>query len=168
MEAAGDESNYPLHLVCNQPHQRLHSQLDYGDFSRSTKIKGREPVRINPVDATERSISDGDIVRLFNARGSCLAAAVVSEDVRKGVMQLATGAWFEPNDPTAEKSMCIHGNPNILTRDVGTSQLAQGSTGQLTRVEAERFAGELPPVRIFEGITFLDEAERSSTKARNQ
>ena len=64
--------------------------------------------------------------------------------------------------------MCIHGNPNILTRDVGTSQLAQGSTGQLTRVEVERFVGELPPVRIFEGMAFLDEAERSSTKASNQ
>lgn len=153
-EAAADKSRYPLHLVCNQPHSRLHSQLDYGDFSRSTKIKGREPVRVNPADAAERGISDGDIVRLFNARGSCLAAAVVSEDLRKGVMQLATGAWFEPDDPAADKTMCIHGNPNILTRDVGTSQLAQGSTGQLTRVEVERFANEPPPVRIFEGMSF--------------
>ena len=118
-------------------------------------------------DAAERGISDGDIVRLFNARGSCLAAAVISEDVRKSVMQLATGAWFEPDNAASDKSMCVHGNPNILTRDVGTSQLAQGSTGQLTRVEAERFVGELPPVRIFEGMTFLDEAERSSTKASN-
>ncbi|ASS58792.1 molybdopterin guanine dinucleotide-containing S/N-oxide reductase (plasmid) [Rhizobium leguminosarum] len=167
-EAEDDKSRFPLHLVCNQPHQRLHSQLDYGDFSRSTKIKGREPVRINPADAAERGISDGDIVRLFNARGSCLAAAVISEDVRKSVMQLATGAWFEPDNAASDKSMCVHGNPNILTRDVGTSQLAQGSTGQLTRVDAERFVGELPPVRIFEGMTFFDEAERSSTRAGNQ
>ncbi|MGO7493781.1 Asp-tRNA(Asn)/Glu-tRNA(Gln) amidotransferase GatCAB subunit C, partial [Rhizobium ruizarguesonis] len=88
----------------------------------------------------------------FNARGSCLAAAVISEDVRKSVMQLATGAWFEPDNAASDKAMCVHGNPNILTRDLGTSQLAQGSTGQLTRVEAERFVGELPPVRIFEGM----------------
>ncbi|WFU05171.1 molybdopterin-dependent oxidoreductase (plasmid) [Rhizobium sp. CB3171] len=148
------ENDYPLHLVCNQPHQRLHSQLDYGDFSRSTKIKGREPVRINPVDAAARGITDGDIVRLFNARGSCLAAARLSEDVRKGVMQLATGAWFEPDDPTAEKAMCVHGNPNVLTRDVGTSRLAQGSTGQITRVEVERLERELPPVQIFEAMKF--------------
>ena len=149
-ETAADESPYPLYLVCNQPHQRLHSQLDYGDFSRSTKIKGREPVRINPQDATERGISAGDIVRLFNARGSCLAAAVLHEGLRRGVMQLATGAWFEPDDARADKAMCIHGNPNILTRDIGTSQLAQACTGQLTRVEVERFKGEPPPVRIFE------------------
>lgn len=154
-EAATDESRYPLHLVCNQPHARLHSQLDYGDFSRSTKIKGREPVRINPQDAAQRGISDGDIVRLFNNRGSCLAAAVTSDGVRRGVMQLATGAWFEPDDAGADKAMCIHGNPNILTRDIGTSQLAQASTGQLTRVEVEQFDGEPPPVRIFEELKFV-------------
>lgn len=145
---------YPLHLVCNQPHQRLHSQLDYGAFSRSTKINGREPVRINPADAQARGIADGDIVRLFNERGSCLAAAVLSADVRQGVMQLATGAWFEPHEASAENAMCIHGNPNILTRDIGTSKLAQGCTGQITTVEAERYVGELPPVRILDRMTF--------------
>jgi biotin/methionine sulfoxide reductase len=153
-----NESRFPLYLVCNQPHQRLHSQLDYGDFSRSTKIKGREPVRINPLDAAKRGISDGDIVRLFNDRGSCLAAAVISEDVRKNVMQLATGAWFEPENAAADKAMCVHGNPNILTRDLGTSQLAQGSTGQLTKVEVERFVGEPPPVQILETMKFRESA----------
>ncbi|MBY5637560.1 molybdopterin-dependent oxidoreductase [Rhizobium leguminosarum] len=151
------DSRYPLYLVCNQPHSRLHSQLDYGDFSRSTKINGREPVRINPADAAERGIPDRDIVRLFNARGSCLAAAVISADVKPGVMQLATGAWFEPDDADAEIAMCIHGNPNILTRDAGTSQLAQASTGQLTKVDVQRYAGELPPVRILDGMAFIEE-----------
>ncbi len=148
------EPRFPLHLVCNQPHQRLHSQLDYGDFSRSTKIRDREPVRINPADAQARGISDGDIVRLFNGRGCCLAAAVLSDSVKQGVMQLATGAWFEPHDRADETAMCIHGNPNILTRDIGTSKLAQGCTGQITTVDVEVFTGELPPVRIFERMVF--------------
>jgi len=162
---AGDETRYPLHLICNQPYQRLHSQLDYGAFSRSTKIDGREPIRINPADAAARGISDGDIVRLFNERGSCLAAAILSDDVRPGVMQLATGAWFEPADPEAETTMCIHGNPNILTRDIGTSELAQGSTGQITRVELERFTGPLPPVRIFEPMRFVAREDDASIRA---
>jgi biotin/methionine sulfoxide reductase len=144
----------PLILLCNQPHQRLHSQLDYGAASRAAKVNDREPVRIHPVDAAARGILDGDVVRLFNGRGSCLAAAVLSDALRPGVMQLATGAWFEPHDRAAEEAMCIHGNPNILTRDIGTSQLAQGSTGQLTRVEAARFVGTPPPVRIFEPMRF--------------
>ncbi|MCM2435450.1 molybdopterin guanine dinucleotide-containing S/N-oxide reductase [Agrobacterium rosae] len=155
-EVSGETDLHALYVVCNQPHQRLHSQLDFGDFSRSTKISNREPVRINPQDAAQRGISAGDIVRLFNGRGSCLAGAVLSEDVMPGVMQLATGAWFEPSDPAAEKTMCVHGNPNILTHDIGTSKLAQGSTGQITRVQIERYTDDLPEVRIFEAMTFAE------------
>jgi biotin/methionine sulfoxide reductase len=44
----------------------------------------------------------------------------------------------------------VHGNPNVLTRDVGTSSLAQGCTGQLTTIEVERFAGNLPPIHAYD------------------
>jgi biotin/methionine sulfoxide reductase len=46
--------------------------------------------------------------------------------------------------------MCVHGNPNVVTRDTGTSKLAQGCTGQLTVIEIERFDGALPPVKAFD------------------
>jgi biotin/methionine sulfoxide reductase len=38
----------------------------------------------------------------------------------------------------------------MLTRDVGTSNLAQGCTGQLTMVEVELFAGNLPPIQAYD------------------
>ncbi len=141
---------YPLHLVANQPATRLHSQLDFGATSVASKIRGREPVRIHPSDAAARGIADGDIVRLFNHRGACLAGAVVSSAVRQGVVQLATGAWYDPIDPTADDPLCVHGNPNVLTRDAGTSKLAQACTGQLTIVQIERYTGPLPPIRAFD------------------
>src|SRR5213083_1837185 len=122
---------------------RLHSQLDFGATSLASKIKGREPVRLHPQDAAARGIRDGDIVRLYNERGACLAGAVLSEALRPGVVQLSTGAWYDPKDPTAETPFCVHGNPNVLTRDAGTSRLAQGCTGQLCLVEIERFDGGL-------------------------
>ncbi|MBO0737012.1 MAG: molybdopterin-dependent oxidoreductase [Alphaproteobacteria bacterium] len=147
-DAAG--SRFPLHLIANQPSTRLHSQLDFGAASLAAKIKGREPVRLHREDAAARGISDGDIVRLYNDRGACLAAAVLSEELRPGVVQLSTGAWYDPEDPELENPMCIHGNPNVLTRDAGTSRLAQGSTGQLTAVQVERFDGPLPPVKAFD------------------
>ena len=93
---------------------------------------------------------DGDIVRLFNDRGACLAGAVLSQTLRPGVVQLSTGAWYDPDDPAAEKPLCVHGNPNVLTRDAGTSRLAQGCTGQLCLIEIERFEGPLPRVKAFE------------------
>ncbi len=141
---------FPLQLIANQPATRLHSQLDFGATSQASKIKGREPVRIHPEDAAARGIVDGDIVRLYNERGACLAGVMLSGALRPGVVQLSTGAWYDPEDPTADKPMCVHGNPNVLTRDAGTSRLAQGSTGQLSRVEIERFYGPLPPIKAFD------------------
>ncbi len=141
---------YPLQLISNQPATRLHSQLDFGALSQELKRRGREPGRIHPRDAAARGIADGDIVRLFNNRGACLAAAVVSADVRPGVAQLATGAWYDPDAPDEDNPLCVHGNPNVLTRDIGTSRLAQDCSGQLTCIQLERFTGNLPPIRAFD------------------
>jgi biotin/methionine sulfoxide reductase len=44
----------------------------------------------------------------------------------------------------------VHGNPNMLTRDAGTSRLSQGCSGQHALVEVERWNGPLSPVRAFE------------------
>jgi biotin/methionine sulfoxide reductase len=46
--------------------------------------------------------------------------------------------------------MCVHGNPNVLTPDRGTSRLAQGCSGQHALVEVERWDGPLPPISILE------------------
>src|SRR5947207_350027 len=152
VEGAGSAaaSRFPLHLIANQPATRLHSQLDFGATSLASKIAGREPVRIHPQDAAARGIRDGDVVRLYNDRGVCLAGAVLSDALRPGVVQLSTGAWYDPEDTSREKPLCVHGNPNVVTRDAGTSKLAPGCTGQLTLVEIERFSGPLPPVKAFD------------------
>ncbi len=147
---AGKAARFPLHLISNQPKTKLHSQYDQGSHSRAAKIRGREPVRIHPADAQARGIGDGDIVRLFNDRGACLAAAVLSEAVRPGVLQLATGAWFDPAMPGVSGSLEKHGNPNVLTHDLGTSRLGQGPSAQSCLVEIERHDGDVPPVTAFD------------------
>jgi biotin/methionine sulfoxide reductase len=141
---------YPLHLISNQPAARLHSQLDFGGHSQSTKLRGREVCTMHPATAEERGIQDGDLVRLFNARGACIAAVRLSDQMLPGVVQLPTGAWYDPMEEAPGRNLCVHGNPNVLTRDVGTSSLTQGCSGQLTIVQAERFSGEVRPVRAFE------------------
>ncbi|HJR93014.1 MAG TPA: molybdopterin-dependent oxidoreductase [Acidimicrobiia bacterium] len=145
-EWLGRPGPFPLHLTSNQPSTRLHSQLDHGVTSRQAKVAGREPIRIHPADAAARGIASGDVVRVFNDRGACLAGAVVSDDVRAGVVQLSTGAWY---DPVAPDGTCAHGNPNVLTRDVGTSSLAQGPSAHTCMVDVE-IAVDPPPVRAFE------------------
>ena len=144
------DADHPLWLVANQPDSRLHSQLDFGAHSAAGKRGGREVCTIHPEAAALRGIEEGDVVRLFNERGACLASARLSMDIRADVVRLPTGAWFDPRIDAKGRPLCVHGNPNVLTRDAGTSSLAQGSTGQLTRVQVERFDEALPPILAFE------------------
>jgi biotin/methionine sulfoxide reductase len=138
---------WPIHLVTHQPASRLHSQMDPGPVSRQQKIAGREPIRISPPDAAGRGIGDGDVVRVFNSRGACLAGAVIDSDVMPGVVVMATGAWFDPAAASGEPER--HGNPNVLTLDIGTSALAQGTSALTALVEIERWNAPAPAVRAF-------------------
>jgi biotin/methionine sulfoxide reductase len=145
-EWLGATEGFPLHLIANQPSNRLHSQLDVGPASQAGKVAGREAIRIHPADAAARGIADGDVVRVFNDRGACLAGAVLSDELRERVVQLPTGAWFDPVEGHPTGPLCAHGNPNVLTADRPSSRLGQGCTGQHALVEIERFDGPLPPV----------------------
>jgi biotin/methionine sulfoxide reductase len=139
-------ARFTLQLVANQPRSRLHSQLDVGAHSQSVKIAGREPVRLHPDDAAARGLRDGDVVRIFNDRGACLAGLAVDDALRPGVAQLSTGAWYDP-DP-ADPSFCRHGNPNVLTADRPSSTLSQGCTGQLALVEIEPYRDNPPELSV--------------------
>jgi biotin/methionine sulfoxide reductase len=141
-ERLGGHQPWPLHLVSNQPRTRLHSQLDHGVTSIESKVRNREPIRLNPLDAAARGIESGDVVRVFNNRGACLAGAVIDDGVMAGVVQLSTGAWWAP----ADEVDCLHGNPNVLTTDAGSSGLAQGPTAHTCLVEVESFLGVVPDI----------------------
>jgi biotin/methionine sulfoxide reductase len=119
-----------LHLVTNQPEKRLHSQL----YQTQDK-NAPETVEINRRDADARGIGEGDLVRLWNERGACLAVAHVGEHVRSGVLVMATGAWFEPD--AHQDRLEINGNPNVLTADRRTSSLGQAcaALSALVRIE---------------------------------
>ena len=106
---------------------------------------------MNPEDAASRGIRDGDIIKLFNDRGACLAAAVVTDAVMPTAIQLSTGAWYDPD----EHGVCKHGNPNVLTRDHGTSKLAQGPSAHTCLVQVEMLDGPAPPVTAFDAPEFV-------------
>jgi biotin/methionine sulfoxide reductase len=90
------------------------------------------------------------VVRVFNARGACLAGAVVTDAVSPGVMQLQTGAWYDPDTPGLAGALDRHGNPNMLTLDKGTSKLAQGPSSQTALVEVERWEKPVPNIAAFD------------------
>ncbi len=147
-------ARFPLHLLSNQPSTRLHSQYDHGTISRASKTKGREPIFLSSADAAARGIQSDDIVRVYNDRGAFLAAARVTGGLRPGVVQIATGAWYDPAEPGRIGTLDMHGNPNLVTEDRPSSKLSQGCAAQSALVEIERYEGNLPPIRAFDPPSF--------------
>ncbi|GAA2991466.1 molybdopterin-dependent oxidoreductase [Actinokineospora diospyrosa] len=144
----GAGGEFDLHLLCTQPSHRLHSQLDMGSASQSTKVAGREPLRLHPTDAAARGLADGDLALVRSPQGSLLAGVLTTENILPGVARMHTGAWFDPSAPHI--ATCINGNVNVLTRDVATSTLTQATSGAHVLVAVTRYDGPVPPVRAYD------------------
>ena len=130
-----------FHLLSLHPLDRLHSQQSNTSNRKRYAVADREPVLINTEDAKELGIKQGDLVRVFNARGEILAGANVSGDIMRGVVQIFEGAWYDPN----AEGLCKNGNPNVLTIDLPTSELANGNISHTALVDIELYkhkAGE--------------------------
>lgn len=130
-----------FHLLSLHPLDRLHSQQSNTSNRKRYAVADREPVLINTEDAKELGIKQGDLVRVYNARGEILAGANVSDDIMRGVVQIFEGAWYDPN----AEGLCKNGNPNVLTIDLPTSELANGNISHTALVNIELYkhkAGE--------------------------
>lgn len=142
---------FPFWLQSCHPNKRLHSQMcDSDDFRESYTVKGREPCYINPQDAKEKGIKSGDLVRVFNDRGQLLAGAVVSDNFPRGVIRIEEGAWYGPLN-NEDNAICTYGDPNTVTIDIPSSELAQATSAQTCIVNYEKFTGKVPPVTSFGG-----------------
>jgi len=139
---------YPLHIVSPHSRYRLHSQLNNSIIRNFAEVSGREPMLINPKDAKERGLATGDIARVFNGRGEILTGVLVTDVVPQSVIAICEGAWYDP-EIWGEKSLCQHGCVNVLTRDKGTSSLAQSNSAHTALAQVEKFKGEIRPITAF-------------------
>lgn len=155
VETLLDAPDGALHLISAQPWTRLHSQNDRGAESVASKRDGREICYLHPDTAAARGIEDGGFVRLYNKRGATLAAISLTDEMRKDCIALPTGAWLDIAEVDGE-ALEVHGNPNVLTIDKGTSGLAQGNIAHTTLVFVEAWDKPLPPLSIDKPPHFVD------------
>ncbi len=147
---------YPLWLQSVHPDTRLHSQTCESEERRATyAIQGREPMYIGPEEAEKRGIKHGDLVRVFNDRGELIAGAHVSDNFPVGVVRIQEGAWYGPTGPEIG-AIDTYGDPNTVTLDIGSSELAQAVSANTCLVQVEKFVGEAPAVTSFGGPTQVD------------
>ncbi len=102
---------YPLQLITTHFKRRTNAQFDAVPWLRELQ---EQRVMINSVDARERDIDDGDRVRVFNDRGQTVLRANVTERIMPGVVDVPTGAWYNPDEKGIDRGGCA----NVLTKDV--------------------------------------------------
>ncbi len=134
---------YPLLCQSNHPRWRVHANLDDVTWFKeipTCKVRGPdgylyEPMWLNPADATERGIKNGDVVRIFNERGGVLAGAYVTERITPGVAYIEHGARYDPIIPG---ELDRGGAINTITPYNRSSRNAVGMVVSGFLVEVER------------------------------
>jgi anaerobic selenocysteine-containing dehydrogenase len=104
------DDRHPLLLITPKSSQRTHSQ------GGQAPVAGHA-LEIHPQDADLRRISEGDTVRLFNARGQALITAHVSGDLAPGVVSLLEGVWVDLDDDGVDRA----GSANLFMSTEGTA-----------------------------------------------
>ena len=90
------EREYPFTIISPSSPRRINATFGHCTLSRE-----REEVEINPADAKPRGISDGDLLRVFNARGETHLVARLTDAVLPGVLYTPKGVWLSAS-PTGQ------------------------------------------------------------------
>lgn len=116
---------YPLTLISPPAHHFLNSTF----VNVLSRFEGEPTLEINPIDAIERNIDDGDMVLIRNDRGGFKAKAIVTERARQSVV-IAPSIWWSALTPDGR-------NANHTTPQ-GLSDMGGGATFYDNLVEVER------------------------------
>ncbi|MBL5882298.1 selenate/tellurate reductase subunit YnfE [Lelliottia aquatilis] len=129
---APERSQFPLQMFGFHFKARTHSS--YGNID-ILQAACRQEVWLNPVDAGQRGIQNGDLVRVFNARGELRIPAKVTPRIMPGVSAMGQGAWHEANmtGDRVDHGSCI----NTLTTH-RPSPLAKGNPQHTNLVQIEK------------------------------
>lgn len=121
---------YPLQAIGHHTLARVHSTHANNDW-----LNEAFPQRlfINPLDAAERGIRDGDLARVWNERGEIVLRARVTPRILPGVVDIPQGAWWSPDENGVDFGGCI----NVLTSEKWTPY-AFGTAQHTVMVQVEK------------------------------
>lgn len=125
-----DTLEFPLQAIGHHSLRRVHSTHDNNDW-----LEEAFPQRIfiNPVDASERGLHDGERVLVFNRRGTISLPCRITPRILPGVVDIPEGAWWNPDQDGVDQG----GNINVLTSQRWTP-FAFGSTQHTIMVQVSK------------------------------
>jgi anaerobic selenocysteine-containing dehydrogenase len=121
------ERRYPLAFV--SPPARNFLNSSFANLARFREFEREPHLDMHPSDAADRGIVDGDLVRVFNDRGSYQLRARINGKPRQGVV-VAPSVWWKKYSPDGR-------NANNVTSQ-RTADLGGGATFYDCRVQVER------------------------------
>ena len=123
---------YPL--LIQGFHYKAHAHSSYAN---NEIIESAAPhvLWINPVDAEERGISDGDEVRVFNARGEIRIKARVTPRIIPGTVALPQGKWHEAdmNGDRVDAGGCINTLTTLRPSPLAKANPQHSNIGQVAK-----------------------------------
>ena len=125
-----DVGEYPLQAMGHHYMGRVHSTHDNVDWLQEAFP---QRVFINELDAQERCIADGDMVKVYNDRGETILACRVTNRILPGVVNIPQGAWWTPDEEGVDR----RGSVNVLTSERWTP-LAYGTAQHTIMVQVEK------------------------------
>ncbi len=127
----GEESKrFPLQAVGHHYMPRVHSIHDQIDWLEEAFP---QRVFINPLDASDRGIKNGDQVRVYNERGEMVIPCRVTAKIMPGVVNIPQGAWWTPDEEGVDRRGCV----NVLTSHKWTP-LAFGNAQHTIMCQVEK------------------------------
>lgn len=88
---------------------------------------------LNPQDAKQRGIVEGDSVKIYNDRGVSIIPVEITPRIIPGVVAMQAGAWWQPDAQGIDRGGCA----NVLSSTRITA-LAKGNSHQTMLVEVEK------------------------------
>lgn len=104
---------YPLIFLSTHTRFRTHSQYTHLPWLEEINNEGQGFLEINPKDARDRGIQDGDVVKIYNDRGRLKVRARYTEGIKPGIVNCYQGGW-----DTVRVHQYIEGHPNDLTHQI--------------------------------------------------
>jgi anaerobic selenocysteine-containing dehydrogenase len=121
---ARHKAKYPIQLLSPNTKNRIHSQ--FGNLAIIRQFATHPYLEMSAADALERGISDGDMVKVFNARGEMNVKAKLSFSIREGCASYYNGLWLSEG-----------GTPNLFSKGRETD-MGHGAAFHDTLVQIER------------------------------
>jgi anaerobic dimethyl sulfoxide reductase subunit A len=123
-------SKYPLQMSTTHYVARSHSTFENVDYLNEAHPQG---IWINTVDAQQRGIKNGDMVKVFNDRGEVHILAYVTNRIRPGYTNLHQGKWYSLDANGVDTSGC----GNMLT-NYRPTPYAKGFTAHTNLVQVAK------------------------------